>query len=136
MNELENVLAELVKKGIEVAEQTGNFVIEQAPDLLQEFYRWHITKNVFFSLLCIIIMFTCFFIFKKTGRKENTFKYPEDSSLILGRYYSEWSVGGVFIIIFCIIGFLVSLGHLISSLYDLVFILTAPKLYLIEYFIN
>jgi hypothetical protein len=54
MNEVENQLAELIKKGIEVAEKTGEFAIEQAPLLLQEFYTWHIAKSVLLALTFII----------------------------------------------------------------------------------
>ena len=56
MNELEKQLSKLVEKGIEVAEQTGNFVIEQAPDLLQEFFRWHISKNIFLMIVFIVLV--------------------------------------------------------------------------------
>ena len=57
MNEkLENLLGQLVEKDIEAAEKTGEFIIEQAPLLLQEFYRWHIAKNILMIVVCVIVL--------------------------------------------------------------------------------
>ena len=57
----DEVLSEVVKKALIVAEKTGDFVIEQSPLLLQEFYRWHICANIFGILLGI---FLCFLAYK------------------------------------------------------------------------
>ena len=36
MNETDKQLAEILKKGLETAEKTGNFIVEQAPDLIRQ----------------------------------------------------------------------------------------------------
>ena len=56
MNELENTLNEILKKALEVAEKTGEFAIEQAPLLLQEFYMWHITESIILCLVGLIMV--------------------------------------------------------------------------------
>ena len=55
----DEVLLEIVKKALTVAEKTGDFITGQAPLLLQEFYRWHIAKSslsIFISLFAVIRM--------------------------------------------------------------------------------
>jgi len=51
----DEVLSEVVKKAVVLAEKTGNFIIEQAPDILQEFYNWKIISYIMGILLSIII---------------------------------------------------------------------------------
>lgn len=118
------VLAKAVEKALVLAEKTGNFAIEQAPLLLQEFYNWHISKSVFLCVIMIII--SVVFVVSKT--KLN--KWAEKEGL-------DWSDAEYFFsMAFTWIGILLPIPFLISFIYDLVFILVAPKLYLIEYFIK
>jgi len=53
----DEVLSKVVEKALIVAEKTGNFVIEQTPLLLQEFYKWHITESILGILLGLIISY-------------------------------------------------------------------------------
>ena len=120
----DKVLSEVVKKALLVAEKTGNFAIEQAPLLLQEFYAWHITKCVLTLIMWIVFFIICYVglrKIKKYGKDEDL--YMSDAECFLPT-------------VFCYLGALVSLGFLFASIYDLVFILVAPKLYLIECFIK
>lgn len=132
MNELEKQLSKLVEKGIEVAEQTGNFVIEQAPDLLQEFYAWHTMKYSFGVLLSITIMLLGRYLpllWSKKYNEDTPLKWDETKFFNrVGEQLSMWLPFGILFSIGLIVFFI--------NLYNLVFILTAPKLYLIEYFIN
>lgn len=140
----DEVLSEVVKKALTIAEKTGDFVIEQAPLLLQEFYKWHICKAVFMALLFLGI----FLLVQKLSRLlsyENEELIPKENKEYYykkrdGRfYYSSYGDGDSESYAF-------SIGMKIASyfsfigvavwLYDLVFILVAPKLYLIEYFIK
>ncbi len=120
----DEVLADVVKKALTVAEKTGNFAIEQAPLLLQEFYAWHITKCILTLIMWIIFFIICYVGLRKIK------KYGKDENLDMSdaEYF--------FPIVFSYLGALISIGFLFASIYDLVFILVAPKLYLIEYFIK
>jgi len=134
MNELETQLAELVKKGIEVAETTGNFVIDQAPLLLQEFYRWHIMKcslGIFLALMLLLLSIT---ILKLSGKKESFKEFGFQASKFLGRYYSMDAkfISGIF----SGTSFIAFVILLSINIYKLTFIIVAPKLYLIDYFIK
>ena len=129
MYELETQLAELVKKGIEVAEKTGEFAIEQAPLLLKEFYRWHIIENIFFIALAIGIYLG--------GRYLpylwlNKFDEYDDIKF----FKKSGDEGGMFAYIMFVSCAITALVITSCAIYDLVYILTAPKLYLIDYFIR
>jgi hypothetical protein len=117
----DEVLSEVVKKALLVAEKTGTFVIEQSPLILQEFYNWHICESILGISLWFLISIVLIIIAFKIKNKE----------------YFDFSDIDDFMPILIICIFLVfSIGFLCSYVYDLVFILVAPKLYLIEYFIK
>ena len=125
----DEVLSKVVEKALNVAEKTGDFVIEQAPLLLQEFYAWHICSSIFFIILgiaFIIIGIRLPYFWLDKEERNWDFKY-------LNRYGDEGAISAWF----CFgIGAIVGIIMLIVNIYDLVFILVAPKLYLIEYFIK
>lgn len=122
--EADKALSEIVKKALSVAEKTGDFVIEQAPALLQEFYRWHIAKSIltiFISSFLIVILL----LLIKNRRKH------------IKTGYTDMGDPDIFFpIAFCVIGISVSAFWLIENIYDLIYITLAPKLYLIDYFLK
>lgn len=140
----DEVLAEVVKKALTVAEKTGDFVIEQAPLLLQEFYQWHICKAIFMALLWFGIFFLIqrlsnllSFSDEKMIPEENRKSYFKKRD---GRFYYSSYINGdseayAFSIGIKIASYSTFIGVAVF-LYDLVFILVAPKFYLIEYFIK
>lgn len=115
MKQTDEALGKLIEKGIEVAEKTGNFVIEQAPDLLKEFYMWQLWSNV----AMVILMTISGFILYKLAKKF-TCDFDDDPIQYL------------FHIIFLL--FPTILG--VVSAYKVFYILVAPKLFLIEYFVK
>lgn len=117
MKEIESQLAPIISKAIEAAEKTGDFVIEQAPLVLQEFYAWYTMKFI----LSIIFTFLGVVLFGLITRW--IWKQDSDDG---GHYIVGFFIG--------IVPAITLLGIMISSIYDLIFITTAPRLYLIEYF--
>ena len=113
-------LSEVVKKALLVAEKTGNFVIEQSPLILQEFYNWNIAKFSLGIFLCLVGFILSVIWFVKFNKHEDLM---DEFGCLIGLIFS--SVIGLFSII-----------YLCINIYNLVFILVAPKLYLIEYFIK
>ncbi len=127
LQKTDEVLSKIVDKALNVAEKTGDFVIEQAPLLLQEFYAWHIWSNVFFIIFGIFLIYAGYklpFLWMDKENKSYSYKYfslyGDDETIV------AWT----FFVVGLIVGSIIILIHL----YDLIFILTAPKLYLIEYF--
>jgi len=142
MKTLEQTLKPLVEKAIKGFEQGADFVIDQAPLVIQEFYRWHIAEASLGLLLSIIGILSPYIAFRILSLKEKKAEWEELYSKpyssnpyreILNRYIHKdhlipiGAVGSM-IVICGIVGFCI---HIM----DLVKILVAPRLYLIEYFI-
>jgi len=144
MNEVENQLSELIKKAMEVAEKTGEFVIDQAPLLLQEFYTWHILQRVVFMCIGVLIFILLNSLSNFFGKKEpysyEYKKYGEEHNvkyeLHAGRYFNpreDWQIGRY---VFRYLALIIPSIIILINLYWITFIIAAPKLYLIEYFIK
>lgn len=120
----DEVLSELVKKALIVAEKTGDFVIEQTPLLLQEFYRWHITKASLCIFLLLVSAVVLFVVMKKHG------KYVKKEGLDMG------DPECFFPRVLSLIAVVPLAIFIVKYVFNLAFILIAPKLYLIEFFIK
>lgn len=135
--ELEKQLAELIKKSIELAEQTGEFVIDQASDLIQQFFMWHIAENILYIVLFLIVGLVANKIGLSIGTKEEDFndKGGYDSYITIRgrRGVEEIMIFGN--VLFCLFPLLISSIVIFNCIKDLIFILVAPKLYLVEYFL-
>ena len=131
----DQVLSKIVEKALVVAEKTGNFVIEQTPLLLQDFYNWHITVSILGILLGIIIFLLGRYIPYLWLNKERT---DSDNIQFFKRFnnntcsYEKLSFSWIVFILLLVI----SINIIFQNLYNLLYLLIAPKLYLIEYFIN
>lgn len=55
MKELDKQLAKLVEQSMELAEKTGDFILDQAPDLIQQFITWHTIEHLLGILLAILL---------------------------------------------------------------------------------
>ena len=130
--ETDKVLSEVVKKALIVAEKTGEFVIEQAPLLLKEFYAWHIFQNIFGIVMGIIIILISYHLRKLWGKKVDSDHNVSWDEVLLGGYASD-KFGTIMTIL---LGVIIGTTLILTSVYDLIYIITAPKLYLIHYFIN
>ena len=135
MNEkLEEQLSAFVSKAIEAAEQTGQFVLDQAPDLIQQFIMWHTARHAVLLVMSLLIPLIGYKIFKAIGSKEEIRSYLGDVTKFFGRYYND--VGGVLALIFIFIGsIIVGIVMFSINVLGLFKILIAPKIYLIEYFL-
>lgn len=128
---LEEKLEPLVLKAIEAIEQTGDFVIEQAPLVLQEFLMWRTVKDIFLLLLFILILISPILVKKMLPKAD---KNELRTGKFLGKVVSADSWGfGFFISVFTtIIGIIGTVHYGL----DLIKVTIAPKIYLIEYFTN
>jgi hypothetical protein len=127
---IEEQLKPIIEKAIAAAEATGEFVVEQAPILLQEFYAWHAVESIFWAIfgLCLTIIPTL--IMRKIADKEeedrwsiNYFGKRIDNELAIGLYFAS------------ALSFLLGIPMLVVNLLDFIKILVAPRLYIIEYFL-
>ena len=56
MNETDKQLAEILKKGLETAEKTGNFIVEQAPDLIRQLLIWKTVEHSIYVIMGISLI--------------------------------------------------------------------------------
>ena len=122
-SETDKALSKAITKGLELAEKTGQFVIDQAPDLLKEFYDWNMYSDIFWIILwsiLLLINIIIVMIIKRVIKKNSNYDYED----FIGTY--------VFLAILSVISVL----GLIIMMYDLIYLLNAPKLYLIDHFIK
>jgi hypothetical protein len=118
LQQTDEALSTILSKALEVATITGEFVIDQAPDLLRQFYLWHILDNLFFIFVGLLIVLTAILIFRSFGDR-----YEDDFWCDPAPFFTS--------VIGCL-GIVLTL----CCLHSLIFIWVAPKLYLIKYFIN
>ena len=120
--ETDKQIAEILKKGLEVAEKSGNFVIEQAPDLVKQLITYKTIETSISVLIEITLMYLIFRYFKYLYKKNN-----EDSDFI---GVNSFHIGGILIssgvAIFMFITFITDISNLIQLIF-------APKIYLLEY---
>lgn len=127
--ETDQVLAKILNRSLEVAEKTGNFVIEQAPDVLKEFYAWH-TAETIFTILVGLLLFVLGRNIPKLWMKPGKAESRWDSQFFNltggeGEGLAAW-------VIFACLA-IASIITILVGLHDLIYILVSPKLYLIDY---
>ena len=120
--ETDKQIAEILKKGLEVAEKSGNFVIEQAPDLVKQLITYKTIETSIYVLIEITLMYLIARYFKYLYKKNN-----ENSSFISE---NSFHVIGIIISFMASIFFFFAFIIDISNLIELIF---APKIYLLEY---
>ena len=120
--ETDKQIAEILKKGLEAAEKSGNFVIEQAPDLVKQLITYKTIETSICVLIEITLMYLIFRYFKYLYKKNN-----EDSDFISD---NEFHIAGIVlslvVAIFMFIAFITDISNLIQLIF-------APKIYLLEY---
>ena len=120
--ETDKQIAEILKKGLEVAEKSGNFVIEQAPDLVKQLITYKTIETSICVLIEITLMYLIFRYFKYLYKKTN-----ENSDFISD---NGLHVGAIIITSALIMFLFFVFIYDISNLIQLIF---APKIYLLEY---
>lgn len=126
MNETDKQLAEILRKGLETAEKTGNFIVEQAPDLIRQLLIW---KTVEYSVYVIIGISLIVYFYRWTKKVSKEMKENEDD---FEDYFMD-SFANILIVIGQLSLLIIGMILIAENLQDLIQIVFAPKIYLIEY---
>lgn len=118
---LEETLIPYVEKVFEQLEKGYDFTMDQMPDLIQQFFLWHTLNHAFWLLVWASLFIIGLVWFRKASKKISEYGYKE-----------KWEIRQLVSILGSFVGII---GSLIK-IPDLIFILAAPKLYLLEYFIE
>lgn len=143
MNKLEEQLSVMIEKAINLAEQTGHFVLDQAPDIIQQFLTWKLSYHLILVGMFLSLVFLIPAVIKPLLSRKNidgvdgVERWRKD----FGRYwYKDYTYGGGSD---ALIGYKVTraisllfLIGVIFNLIEVIYILVAPKVYLIEYFMK
>lgn len=125
---LEESLAKMVNIGIKMAEKTGQFVIEQAPDILKEFYIWRAIENIIGILVVLIIVTMIRSFIKNLGKEKESHM---NDQLWDNKYYEDAITTRV---LYNLVGVLYFIAApMIVALFK---IWLTPKIYIIDYFLN
>ena len=126
MNETDKQLAEILKKGLETAEKTGNFIVEQAPDLIRQLLIWKTVEYSVYVILGISLIIYFYRWTKKVSKemKENEYDFED--------YFMD-SLANIFFAIGQLSLLITGIILIAENLQDLIQIVFAPKIYLIEY---
>lgn len=126
----DEVLAKALEAALEAAKTTGNFVVEQAPDVVQQLLLFntvaYTVKTVLFSTITTVGFVVAAKLFRKSSAQaeayanSHTYMAPDGfSSFMLGGV--SCGVGGAALVATC------------NQLLSLLKITLAPKVWLIEY---
>ena len=126
MNGTDKQLAEILKKGLETAEKTGNFIVEQAPDLIRQLLIW---KTVEYSVYVILGISLIIYFYRWTKKVSKEMKENEDD---FEDYFMD-SFANILITIGQLSLLITGIILIAENLQDLIQIVFAPKIYLIEY---
>jgi len=134
MRNLEETLVKILEKAMEVATQTGEFVVDKAPELLRQFYLWHLWENILTILLFPITLIIIYYLYILLSKPMDDDFSKKNDIKIKDRYMGEFvSVVFYAFSVFLLLSIVI---FTLIAIYDLVFLTVAPDLYLIEYFIK
>ncbi len=115
----EKVKADAVNETISFLKAGKDFVVEQTPSICKEVIAWGIAKGILFIIIGTVFLIICWRVVKWARKNWDDL---ED-----GVVAAVSVLGAIILIITGLILFLI-------GLFDLAYIVAAPRLYLIEYF--
>lgn len=125
----DEVLAKVLEKALAVAEKTGNFVVEQAPDVVQQLIVYNTVINLFWTLLGVLLLFLSPYL---VGR---SFKFHRDSSNydLNSVTRDEAGIKGGISLGSAIMSAFMGVLFFSTNFSDTMKLLFAPKVWLLEY---
>lgn len=132
MSKTDEQLAKILQKGIEVAEKSGHFIIEQAPDLIQQLIIWKSVSYIFNILVGLSLLYAYYQWYKMVKNKIENNNNNNNKGILWDEDFEDYPgliISGVFIVI-------ISISILFISIHNLIQIIIAPKIWLIEYTMN
>lgn len=116
----------ILEKAISVAEQTGEFVVEQAPDVIQQLLVWKFTVSLMAFCAGIISLIGLTYLINLVA-KDNNAKNKDRASYHQFPTPMIWLMGVLIQVLVVVIAFGAWEGMMWIKIW------LAPKLYLLEY---
>lgn len=136
-------LERMIMFAVDSAEKAGEMLTEQVPDIVMQLLTWHALKygiNAFIGLVFVILtVWLCVNILRECSRLPPDGRSGQSTKWKYSSYYDKWITKDSWDIIIsikiiaAIIAGLVGAIMLYKNLMLTLYIVVAPKLYLIEY---
>ena len=133
MNEqLQDVLASMLQKSMELAEKTGQWMLDIAPELIHQFLMWELWSSLFWISIAIFFIYSPKMVYKllvKIEINEYPTRYENKKPSLddIGEGFAFVIIAGIF----AIVGFFIGL----VNIHKMIHILVAPEIYLIKQFL-
>lgn len=114
---------QLLIKAIELGTKTGDFVVEQAPEVIRQLLAWNMAQHLVWLSIQIIFITAFAWMIKNIW---NGIGIKEENN-------EEVDGGWIFIIMFMVIANIIATLFAIYNLLQVIKIWIAPKIWLIEY---
>lgn len=112
-------LDEILEWALGALKSAGDFTMEQAPIVVQEFYMWCTASHIFWAVFGLILILLAAYLKRwASGHNKHGMDFIEDSD------------GGIYLPL-GVIAFIGTM-FLLSNIYNLIYIYVAPRLYMIE----
>lgn len=116
MDKTDEVIAKTLEAALNAAQKTGDFIVEQAPGMIEEFLRWKLVENIFAAALSVCIVVFVFIVRNRISRKID---YDDEATTV------SWLISILLSALPVIIFF--------RSCFNAMQIWVAPKVYLFEW---
>ena len=121
-DQLQEAIKQMIDKSVAAIEKGASFASEQVPDIIQQYLMWAMAESILFVILMAIIWLVSYkFIFVWSNQKKE-YGMLSDSKVLacIGGAMASFIAG--------IVG--------IASIFQIVQILIAPKVFLLEKFMS
>lgn len=140
---LEEAVLDIVEKAMMGIEKAGDFVVENAPEVIKQYLQWKLFEHTFYISIPLLTFFILLFVFFMTTRKWNKEKdgidgVDGDCEVSLFGRYTEWDDihWSSFLPVVMLINVIVFVIVFCVNILPIIQIVFAPYVYLMETVIN
>lgn len=133
----DEAISQVLTTALDAAKKTGAWLSDQVPDVLHQLIAWNIAKDVFLLGAALVMVGLYVYSLKRfvpayeagrvqyEARRGDSWLY-DITDMPLGTIWAVWIVGGG-------TGTVISLVSLVINSTDLIELIVAPKVWLLEY---
>lgn len=117
---VEEILAETVQKAVNFAEETGQWVLDVTPRIVEQYLMWELVSSTFFVIVGLVFMLIPV-VFRYKAFTDFDWEDPDNFFPLLITSLLT-AVPGILLVLF--------------NIYSILFIKIAPEIYLIKQFLQ
>ena len=121
-DQLQEAIKQMIDKSVAAIEKGASFASEQVPDIIQQYLMWAMAERILFVVLMAVTWLVAYKAVFVWSKQESEYGMMSGSKMIASM------AGGIVSLITGVIG--------IASIFGIVQILIAPKVFLLEKFMS